>query len=98
MVGTAPTFYKIPVTDELLISLAASQYPLQVTTVQKLVPPVPFPERLAKDGMKTLANRRIILQCFEAFKQFVVSYSAYLRVYLLSDENVVRIETKAVRV
>ena len=73
MVGTAPTFYKIPVTDEILISLATSQYPPQVTTVEKLVPPVPFPERLANDGMKPLVNRRIILQCFEAFRQFLVS-------------------------
>ncbi|KIM79919.1 hypothetical protein PILCRDRAFT_823099 [Piloderma croceum F 1598] len=71
MIGTAPTFYKIPVTDELLISLATSQYPTQVTTVTKLVPPVPFPERLANDGMKPLVNRRIILQCFDAFRQFL---------------------------
>ncbi|KAH8998675.1 hypothetical protein EDB92DRAFT_1933054 [Lactarius akahatsu] len=79
MVGTTPTFYKIPVTNEILISLATSQYPSQVTTVERLVPPVPFPERLVSDGMKTLSNRRIILQCFEAFRQFV---------------NVARIETK----
>jgi hypothetical protein len=75
MVGTAPTFYKLPVTDQVLISLATSQYPPQVTTIQKLVPPVPFPERLTHEGMKPLVNRRIILQCFEAFKQFVVSAS-----------------------
>ena len=74
MVGTAPTFYKIPVTEEILISLATSQYPLQAITVEKLVPPVPFPGRLANDGMKPLVNRRIIFQCFEAFRQFVVSY------------------------
>ncbi|KAM6492005.1 hypothetical protein JOM56_012643 [Amanita muscaria] len=74
MTGTAPTFYKIPVTEELLVSLATSQYPPKVTTVEKLIPPVPSPERLVNDGMKPLVNRRIILQCFEAFKQFVVSY------------------------
>ncbi|KAH9042226.1 hypothetical protein EDB85DRAFT_1857078 [Lactarius pseudohatsudake] len=73
MVGTTPTFYKIPVTNEMLISLATSQYPSQVTTVERLVPLVPFPERLVSDGMKTLSNKRIILQCFEAFRQFVVS-------------------------
>src|SRR6202167_2821000 len=98
MVGTAPTFYKIPVTDEILISLATSQYPPQVTTVEKLVPPVPFPERLANDGMKPLVNRRIILQCFEAFRQFVVSYPAYLGVNTLSDGNMARIEMKVVRI
>jgi hypothetical protein len=74
MVRTAPTFYKIPVTNELLISLATSQYPPNVTTVERLIPPVPFPERLENDGMKPLSNRCIILQCFEAFRQFVVSY------------------------
>jgi len=98
MVGTAPTFYKIPVTEEILISLATAQYPLQVTTIEKLIPPVPFPARLASDGMKPLVNRRIILQCFEAFKQFVVSCSAYQRVNSLTDVNSVRIETKVVRV
>jgi hypothetical protein len=68
MVGTAPTFYKIPVTEQLLISLATSQYPPQVTIVEKFIPPVPLPAKLANDGMKPLVNRRIISQCFEAFK------------------------------
>ena len=52
MVGTAPTFYKIIVTNDLLISLATPQY-LKVTTVERLIP-VP------------LTNRHIILQSFEA--------------------------------
>ena len=51
MVGTAPTFYKIPLTEELLISLATAQYPLQATTIEKLIPPVPSPARLANDGI-----------------------------------------------
>ena len=59
-------------TEELLISLATSQYPLQVVIVEKLIPPVPLPANLANDGIKPLVNRHIILQCFEAFKQFVV--------------------------
>jgi hypothetical protein len=43
MVGTAPTFYKIPVTEEIIISLATVQYPLHVTTasVGKLIPGPP---------------------------------------------------------
>lgn len=73
MTGTMPTFYKIPVTTELLFSLAASQYPPKVTIIEKFLPPVPFPEKPAGDGMKLLSNRHIILQCFEAFKQHVVS-------------------------
>ena len=60
MIGTAPTFYKIPVTEEFLISLATAQYPLQATTIEKLIPPVPSPARLANDGMKPLDNRGII--------------------------------------
>jgi hypothetical protein len=76
MVGTAPTFYKIPVTQELLISLATSQYPPHATMVEKFFPPVPSLGKLASVGMKPIVNRHIILQCFEAFKQFVVSYSA----------------------
>ena len=40
MVGTAPTFYKITVTNDLLISLATPQYP-KVTTVEKSFPLFP---------------------------------------------------------
>lgn len=94
MTGTAPTFYKIPVTGDLLHSLATSQYPSQVTTVERFIPPVPLPGRLESDGMKPLVNRYIIFQCLEAFKQFVVSYSAYLGANLSSNENLARIETK----
>ena len=83
MVGSAPTFYKIPVTSELVLSIITAQYPPQTTTVKKLIPPVPFPGSLASNGMKPLANRQIILQCFEAFKQFLVSYSAYLGVIII---------------
>ena len=74
MVGTAPTFYKIPVTEELLTCLATSQYPPHPTIVQKFFPPVPNLVKLSNDGMRPLVNRRIIFQCFEAFRQFVVSY------------------------
>ena len=94
IVGTKPIFYKILVTKGLLTCPATSQYPHQVTTVERLIPPVPFPEMLEHDGMRPLVNRRIILQCFEAFRQFVVSHSACLGVSLSPDEKVARIETK----
>jgi len=64
MIGTAPTFYKIPVSDEILISLATSQYPTQVTTVTKLVP---LPERLANDGIKPLASYCNALTLLDSF-------------------------------
>ena len=98
MNGTAPMFYKIPVTSDLLHSLATLKYPSQVTTVERLIPPVPLLGRLENDGMKPLVNRRIILQCFEAFKRFVVSFRAYLGVNTLSDENVPRIEMKVLQI
>jgi hypothetical protein len=46
MVGTASTFYKIPVTEDLLMSLASSQYPPQATIVGKFLPPFPSLVRL----------------------------------------------------
>jgi len=69
--GTAPMFYKIPITANLLESLASVQFPSQQTIVQRLIPPVPNMSRLLEDGMLPLENRHVILQCFEAFKQFV---------------------------
>jgi len=71
MVGSAPIFYKVPVTEELLTCLATSQYPPHHTIVQKFFPPVPNLGRLSNDGMRPLVNRRIIFQCFEAFRPFV---------------------------
>ncbi|KAF8175101.1 hypothetical protein BJ912DRAFT_885110 [Pholiota molesta] len=75
MVGTAPTFYKIPVTMELLLAVASGQRPPTPTVVEKFIPPIPQPgtPRLVVEGMSPLVNRRIIMQCFQAFKQFVVS-------------------------
>ncbi|OBZ66754.1 hypothetical protein A0H81_13222 [Grifola frondosa] len=71
---TFPIFYKIPITGALLKSVITAQFPPQQTVVHRLiVPPVPdasirgSPEA----GMKPLANRRVILQCLEAFKQFI---------------------------
>ena len=72
MVGTTPNFFRIPVTQQLIVALATAQYPAEPTIVHKLVPPVPDHTTILEQGMLPLANRRIILQCFEAFKQFVV--------------------------
>ena len=69
--GTVPIFYKIPVTDALLYSITTAQFPPQPTVVQRLVPPVQNIAKLFVDGMWPLENRHIILQCFEAFKQFI---------------------------
>jgi hypothetical protein len=71
LTGSAPTFYKIPITEDLLRGITTAQYPTQETVVHKLTPPVPDTLRLPEEGMKPLANRHVILQCFEAFKRFI---------------------------
>ncbi len=72
MVGTAPSFFKIPVTEQLSQCVAQGQYPLSPAIVAGHVPDLPRPNRRFSEGMKPLDNRRVILQCYEAFKQFVV--------------------------
>ncbi|CAA7268341.1 unnamed protein product [Cyclocybe aegerita] len=71
MIGTAPIFYRIPVTTMLLEALATATYPRGETTVLRFIPPVPTQERYRNDGMHPLVNRRTILQCFEAFKAVI---------------------------
>ncbi|KAK0221372.1 hypothetical protein IW262DRAFT_1373266 [Armillaria fumosa] len=71
LMGTAPRFYKIPITADLLQSIMTAQFPPQKTVVHRLIPPVPDIAQFLANGMRPLENRRIILQCFEAFKQFV---------------------------
>jgi hypothetical protein len=71
MKGTAPTFYKIQVTTELVISVGGGAYPEIPTIVYAHVPSIPRRHRRWSEGMKPLDNRRIILSCYEAFKNFV---------------------------
>lgn len=71
MIGSALTFYKVLVSEELIHAINTGQHPIQRTVVKKLVPPVPRPATYLHEGMKPLDNRHIILQCLEAFKPFV---------------------------
>ena len=71
MKGTAPIFYKIPVTAALAGSVASRVYPQVETIVHAHVPNVPRPNRRWSEGMKPLDNRKVILSCYEAFRQFV---------------------------
>jgi hypothetical protein len=71
MKGTAPTFYKINVTTELITSVGGGGYPDIPTIIYAHVPSIPRPNRRWREGMKPLDNRRIILSCYEAFKKFV---------------------------
>jgi hypothetical protein len=67
MNGTMPTFYKIPVTPELVRAVESGERPEEETVVHAYRPEVPSPE----EGMKPLDNRYIILSCFEAFRKFL---------------------------
>ncbi|OAX43113.1 hypothetical protein K503DRAFT_766100 [Rhizopogon vinicolor AM-OR11-026] len=64
-----PTFYMIPVTEELVDAISHTQRPPNQIVVDKLVPPVPYLHIYISDGIISLENRRIIIQCLEAFKQ-----------------------------
>jgi hypothetical protein len=67
MNGTMPTFYKIPVTPELVRAVESVERPEEETVVHAYLPEVPRPE----EGMKPLDNRHIIHSCFEAFRQLL---------------------------
>jgi hypothetical protein len=71
--GASPTFYKIPVSEDLVYAVQTGQYPKQETVVLAHRPAVlPSARRPSSgEGMNPLDNRRVILSCFEAFKQFV---------------------------
>ncbi len=73
MVGVVPTFYRIPVTAELVRYVQAGTHSLEKTTVHRCIPPVPNPLSYLDEGLVPLANRVTVMQCFEAFKTFVVS-------------------------
>ena len=68
MTGTAPAFYRIPVTPALLEAIEDGYYPSEETVVLRFVPRVPIQENY-HDGMLSLDNRRVILQSLEAFKE-----------------------------
>lgn len=72
MLGSAPTFYKIPVTQELLVAVEHGQFPLTPTVVQRFCPP--GAEQIIHNSFgisMNLENRRLAFQCFEALKLLV---------------------------
>ncbi|KAF8527577.1 hypothetical protein BU17DRAFT_5836, partial [Hysterangium stoloniferum] len=60
--------YKIPVIDNLISAIHRGAFPPETTIVLRLVPPVVDAAKKLTDGMRRLESRRIIMQCFEAFK------------------------------
>jgi hypothetical protein len=71
MVGSAPTFYKVDMNTTLVEAVERGEYPVQTTTVHKLIPPVEALCNFQRDGMRPLNNRAVIPSCFEAFKQLL---------------------------
>ena len=74
MDGAMPTFYKIPITPELVTAVESGECPEQETIAYAYRPEVPRPE----EGMKPLDNRHIILSCFESFQTIPVMYCSVL--------------------
>ncbi|KZP29889.1 hypothetical protein FIBSPDRAFT_1038598 [Athelia psychrophila] len=60
-VGSAPVFYKFPVTQELLTAIITAQYPQDAVVVERLFPPVNNWAAYASEGMKPLNNRLLVL-------------------------------------
>ncbi|TFK69929.1 hypothetical protein BDN72DRAFT_839680 [Pluteus cervinus] len=71
MKGTAPVFYRIPITDDLVRSIGDGTYPDQPTTIHRLLSPVQDVSKYFSEGMQSLENRRVIVRCFEAFKRYL---------------------------
>jgi hypothetical protein len=72
--GNTPISYKVPVSDDLVDAVSRGLYPQQETVVlahRPLLPPRPLMPYYGDRCMKPLDNRRVILSCIEAFKQFV---------------------------
>ncbi|KAF8514164.1 hypothetical protein JB92DRAFT_2789678 [Gautieria morchelliformis] len=69
--GSYPTFYLVPVTQQLSKAVVQGNHPSIETHVKVYVPQVPRMAARMEEGMWPLDNRRIILKCYEAFKQFV---------------------------
>jgi hypothetical protein len=70
MIGTYPVFYQIPVSIDFITAVWNCERPEQETVVNSYAPD--FPVHLHEgnlQGMKPIANRIILLSCYEAFRQ-----------------------------
>ena len=66
-IGSAPFFYKITGTQDLVDAVMNSQFPTQETIIERFIP-VPNVDDFLRDGMVPLDNRQACLQCYEALK------------------------------
>ncbi|KAI6038031.1 hypothetical protein EDC04DRAFT_2698494 [Pisolithus marmoratus] len=72
MVRTSPSVLKIPVTHELAQCVETGTFPDNLTIVTGHVLDIPRPHCRFSEGMDPLDNRRVILRCYEAFKEFLL--------------------------
>ena len=70
LAGTTPTFYKIPVTSNLVRHVRHGIYPSEPTVVSVQVPDLPRSPH-HNEGMKPLDNRQAVFRYYEAFKHIV---------------------------
>ncbi|KAK0239017.1 hypothetical protein EDD85DRAFT_936191 [Armillaria nabsnona] len=66
--GTFPTFYKIRVISDLDIAVVTGTYPADTTIIHRHIPWLP---RRHSEGMKPVDNRKVLIQYFQLFKQFI---------------------------
>ncbi|KAF9481042.1 hypothetical protein BDN70DRAFT_575005 [Pholiota conissans] len=70
--ASCPSFFKIPVTRVLSECVQYGQFPPTPTIVAGFVPDIHSNSDRFLLGMGNLDQRRIFLQCFEAFKKFLM--------------------------
>ncbi|KAH9063695.1 hypothetical protein EDB83DRAFT_2223858, partial [Lactarius deliciosus] len=73
VVGTTPTFYRIPITTALVNHMNQGMFPQAPTIVLAHAPldHLPGPHKPEDKSMKPLVNRHAFLQCYEAFRLLV---------------------------
>jgi hypothetical protein len=64
MVGTRPSFYQIPVTQQLSDYIVTGQFPPQPTVVRRSAPPT---GRRVSEAIEVQDYWRIAIQCYDAF-------------------------------
>ena len=74
--GTRPSFYKLSIGSSLVEAVRDGKYPHVPTRVYKYTPTLPEePEggmdEVGANAMKSLANRKVVIGCLEAFKMFL---------------------------
>ncbi|KAJ7759361.1 hypothetical protein DFH07DRAFT_1023649 [Mycena maculata] len=70
MQGSAPTFFKVPVSQELVEAVMEGVDPATETIVYAHLLSIPRPLERLNEGMKPVDNR-LIMSCYEAFRQFL---------------------------